>query len=109
MLAGRTQSEIPDAADNVFVSVIANGKVYIAYGSIDPKVQVPACLAIRTSYNNKAEQADDDLRSEKIDRKAYGKLGDLRQKGEDAYKRCFSRMHQSSLPLPKQPGRPRGC
>jgi hypothetical protein len=90
MLAGRTQSDIPDAADNVFVSVIANGKVYIAYGSIDPKVQVPACLAIRTSYNKKAEQADDDLRSEKIDRKAYGKLGDLRQKGEDAYKRCFT-------------------
>jgi hypothetical protein len=97
MLAGRTQSEIPDAADNVFVSVIANGKVYIAYGSIDPKVQVPACLAIRTSYNNKAEQADDDLRSEKIDRKAYGKLGDLRQKGEDAYKRCFTQN------APKQP------
>ena len=90
VLAGRTQSEIPDAADNVFASAMANGKVYIAYGSIDPKVQVPACLAIRTSYNKKAEQADDDLRSEKIDRKAYGKLGDLRQNGEDAYKRCFT-------------------
>ena len=70
---------------------MANGKVYIAYGSIDPKVQVPACLAIRTSYNKKAEQADDDLRSEKIDRKAYDKLGNLRQKGEDEYKRCFIR------------------
>ena len=81
----------------MFVSAIANGKVYIAYGSIDPKVQVPACLAIRTGYNKKAEQADDDLRSGKIDRKAYDKLGDLRQKGEDAYKRCFI---QSA---PKQP------
>jgi hypothetical protein len=90
MLAGRTQSDIPDAADTVFASAMANGKVYIAYGSIDPKVQVPACLAIRTSYNKKAEQADDDHRSEKIDRKAYGKLGDLRQNGEDAYKRCFT-------------------
>jgi hypothetical protein len=28
-LAGRTQSEIPDAADEVFVSALANGKVYI--------------------------------------------------------------------------------
>jgi hypothetical protein len=46
MLAGRTQSDIPNAADNVFVSAIANGKVYVAYGSIDPKVQVPACIAI---------------------------------------------------------------
>jgi hypothetical protein len=90
VLAGRTQSEIPDAADNLFVSAIGNGKVYIAYGSIDPKVQVPACLAIRTSYNKKAEQADDDLRSGKIDRKTYDKLGNLRQKGEDEYKRCFT-------------------
>ena len=97
MLAGRTQSDIPDAADNVFVSAIANGKVYIAYGSIDPKVEVPACLAIRTGYNKKAEQPGDDLRSGKIDRKAYDKLGDLRQKSEDAYKRCFTKN------APKQP------
>ena len=89
MLAGRTQSDIPDAADTVFVSAIANGKVYVTYGSIDPKVQVPACIAIRDSYNKKAEQAEDDLRLKKIDKKSYGKLGDLRQKGEDEYRRCF--------------------
>jgi hypothetical protein len=65
----------------VFVSAIANGKVFVAYGSIDPKVQIPACIAIRASYNKKAEQAEDDLRFEKIDRKAYDKLGNLRQKG----------------------------
>jgi hypothetical protein len=91
MLAGRTQSDIPDAADTVFVSAIANGKVYVAYGSIDPKVQIPACIAIRASYNKKAEQAEDDLRFEKIDRKVYDRLGNLRQKGEDEYKRCFTR------------------
>jgi len=90
MLAGRTQSDIPNAADTVFVSAIANGKVYVAYGSIDPKVQVPAYMAIRASYDKKAEQAEDDLRFEKIDRKAYDKLGNLRQKGEDEYKRCFT-------------------
>ena len=90
MLAGRTQSDIPDAADTVFVSAIANGKVYVAYGSIDPKVQIPACIAIRASYDKKAEQAEDDLRFEKIGRKAYDRLGNLRQKGEDEYKRCFT-------------------
>lgn len=97
MLAGRTQSDIPNAADNVFVSAIANGKVYIAYGAIDPKVQVPACIAIWASYDKKAEQAEDDLRFEKIGRRAYDKLGNLRQKGEDAYKRCFTQN------APKQP------
>jgi hypothetical protein len=90
MLAGRTQSDIPNAADTVFVSAIANGKVYVAYGSIDPKVQIPACIAIRASYDKKAEQAEDDIRFEKIDRKAYDRLGNLRQKGEDEYKRCFT-------------------
>jgi hypothetical protein len=89
-LAGRTQSEIPDAADEVFVSALANGKVYIAYGSIAPKLEVASCLAIRAGYNKKAEDADNKLRSNEIDRKAYDKLGDFRQQGEDAYKRCFT-------------------
>jgi hypothetical protein len=89
MLAARTQSEIPNAADEVFVSALANGKVYIAYGSIDPKVEIAACVAIRSDYNKKAEQADDGLRFKTIDRKAYDRLRDLRQQGEDAYKRCF--------------------
>jgi hypothetical protein len=90
MLAGRTQDALPDAADHVFVSATANGKVYIAYGLIDPPVQAPDCLAIRSDYVKKAEQAADDLQSGKIDRKAYDKLGDIRQKGDDAYKRCFT-------------------
>jgi hypothetical protein len=35
-LAGRTQSDIPNEADEVFVSAEVNGKVYVAYGSIEP-------------------------------------------------------------------------
>jgi len=89
-LAGRTQSEIPDAADEVFVSTLANGKVYLAYGSITPKVEIAACMAIRADYNKKAEDADNKFRFKEIDRKAYDKLGDLRQQGEDSYKRCFA-------------------
>lgn len=90
MLAGRTQDQLPDAADHVFVAAIANGKVYIAYGLIDPPVQVPDCLALRSDYIKQADQADDDLRSGKLARKAYDKLGDIRKKGDDAYKRCFT-------------------
>jgi len=89
-LAGRTQSEIPNEADEVFVSAQANGKVYIAYGSIEPVVQVPACASVRAGFNKRAEQADDKLRSSQIDRKAYDKLGDFRQQGEDAFRRCFT-------------------
>jgi hypothetical protein len=90
ILAGRTQDDIPDAADQVFVSALANGEVYVAYGSIEPEVRIAACTAIRTDYNKRAEQGDDDFRFKKIDKKAYDKLPNLRQQGEDAFKRCFS-------------------
>jgi hypothetical protein len=89
-LAGRTQDAIPDEAGEVFVSAQANGKVYIAYGLIDPKVQVPACVATRADYNKRAELADEKFRLKQISRKAYDKLGDLRQQGEDAFRRCFT-------------------
>jgi hypothetical protein len=89
-LAGRTQSDIPNEADEVFVSAEVNGKVYVAYGSIEPPVQVPACTAVRAGFNKRAEEADDKLRFNQIDRKAYDKLGDFRQQGEDAFRRCFT-------------------
>jgi hypothetical protein len=57
MLAGHTQSEIPDAADHVFVSAISGGKVYVAYGAVEPKVQVNACLPLRADFSDKAEKA----------------------------------------------------
>ena len=59
ILGARTQDALPDAADEVFVAALANGKVYVAYGSINPKVEIPACLAIKKDYNKKAEKAAD--------------------------------------------------
>jgi hypothetical protein len=91
ILAGRTQSDIPDAADQVFVSALADGKVYVAFGSIDPEVKIAECTAIRAGFNKRSEAADDDLRFKKISEKAYDKLGNLRQQGEDAFRRCFTR------------------
>jgi hypothetical protein len=90
ILGARTQDAIPNAADEVYVAALADGKAYIASSTIKPKVQVPACIAIRKSYDKKAEKAADDLQFDRIDRKAYDKLGDFRQQGEDAYKRCFA-------------------
>ncbi len=97
MLAGRTQSEIPDAAEEVFVSALANRRVYIAYGSIEPEVRIPACDTIRADYNKRSEKADDAFRQNHIDKKAYDKLGNLREQGEVAFKRCFTER------APKQP------
>lgn len=89
-LAGRTQDSFPDQADEVFVAALAGGKMYVAYGELEPAVQVPACTAIRTDYNKKADAAAEKLERKQITRAAYDKLGDLRQQGEDAFKRCFT-------------------
>jgi hypothetical protein len=90
MLAGRTQDASPDAADEVFVSAITADKAYVVYGSIEPPVKIAACLTIRADYYKRAEQGDDDFRFKKIDKKAYDRLGKLRQRGEEAYMRCFT-------------------
>jgi hypothetical protein len=90
ILGARTQDAIPNAADEVYVAALANGKAFVASSTIKPKVQIPACIAIRKSYDKKAEKAADDLQFNRIDREAYDKLGDIRQQGEDAYRRCFT-------------------
>ena len=78
ILGGRTQDTAPDEADEVFVSALANGKAYVAYGSIKPKMKIPACMAIKTEANKKAEKAGADFEAKRIDKKTYDKLGDLR-------------------------------
>jgi hypothetical protein len=90
ILGGRTQDTMPDEADEVFVSALANGKAYVAYGSIKPKMKIPACMTIKAEANQKAEKAAADFEAKRIDKKTYDKLGDLRQQGEDAYKKCFT-------------------
>ncbi|WP_157874604.1 hypothetical protein [Streptomyces sp. AcH 505] len=94
MLAARTQSEIPDAADEVFVSALAGDKVYVVYGAIAPPVRIAACSTIRADYNKKAEDANEALQQKRISQKAYDKLGNLIQQGEDAFKRCFAPLAQ---------------
>ena len=89
MLAGRTQSEVPDAADKIFVSAIAGGKVYIAYGSIKPEVRIAACTEIRV-YDKRSTEVFEQFQRKEINQKAYDRSGNLRQKGEDAFKRCFA-------------------
>ena len=89
-LAGRTQSEIPDGADEVFVTALANGKVYVAYSAIEPQVEVAACTKMRADTSKRAAEADEKFRFKEIDKKAYDKLADLRQKAEDVFKRCFT-------------------
>ncbi len=81
MLGAHTQDTIPNAADEVFVAALAGGKVYVAYGSIKPQVQVPACIVIRDDYNKRAEKAAENPRS---------KSTNLQEQGENAFRRCLT-------------------
>ncbi|WP_407169316.1 hypothetical protein [Bradyrhizobium sp. ORS 111] len=89
-LAGRTQDETPDLADEVFVAAQANGKVYIAYSAIEPSVRISACTAIRAGYIKRAEEAEEKFRQKRIDKKTYDKLGKLREQGDEAFRHCFT-------------------
>jgi hypothetical protein len=90
MLGGRTQDAMPNAANEIYVAAIANGKAYVASSTIKPKVQVPGCIAIKSGYEKKAEKAGSNFQSGKLGKKADDKLPDYRQQGEDAYKKCFA-------------------
>jgi len=78
LLGARTQDTAPNAADEVFVSAVANGKVYVAYSSIRPKVEIPACTAIRANVEKTIETAP------------ANRQNALREQGETAFKKCFT-------------------
>ncbi len=89
MLAARTQSDIPQKADEIFVLVAQGDKVFLAYtrefGAIG---SIAACEAIRKDYAQKAIDAgtepglDDDARQKKSD--------EMSGKSDSEFLRCFS-------------------
>jgi hypothetical protein len=107
MLAGRTQSDIPDAADTV-LRLCASP---MARCTSPTDRSIPRCRSRPASpsgrLRQKAEQAEDDLRSRRST-EGYDKLGTCARR-RDEYKRCFTQNAPSSSPLPKQRGRRRNC
>jgi hypothetical protein len=53
-------------------------------------VRIAACTEIRAGYDKRATEASEQFQRKEIGQKAYDRLGNLRQKGEDAFKRCFT-------------------
>lgn len=74
----------------MFVAALASGKVDVTYGSIRPKVEVPACLCDPYRLHQEGREGCRRLQFNRIDRKAHDRLGNLRQQGQDAYNKCFS-------------------
>ena len=58
ILAGRSQDLAPNAPDELFVSVVKDGKVFILNAPLAKKIApIPACDAIKRDYEKKAEDA----------------------------------------------------
>jgi hypothetical protein len=108
-LAGRTQSDIPDAADQVFVSALANGKVYIAYGSVEPKVEIAACIAIRVDANKRAEAADEAFGKSRSTTRPMTGLATSASRAKTPISVVSPSAPRSNHRLSKQQGRRRRC
>ena len=89
MLAARTQSDIPQKADEIFVLVAQGNKVFLAYtkqfGAIG---LIAACETIRKDFAKKASDAanetglSDEARQKKSD--------ELSRKSDSEFLRCFA-------------------
>lgn len=90
-LAGRTQSEVPKAPDELLVTLSRGGRFYMIDAPLAGKMtRIPACAKLRAAAQVKAETL----------RKAYAASGNKDEKlfdqstaaeeeGEQAYSRCY--------------------
>jgi hypothetical protein len=53
-------------------------------------VRIAACTEIRAGYDKRSTEVFEQFQRKEIGQKAYDRSGNLRQKGEDAFKRCFT-------------------
>ena len=86
MLAARTQSDLPSKADEIFVAVSQDGRVFIANTKeLKPVGPIPACDAIRDDLAKKAEAA-----ANSGDAKAQEKADALSAQSETDFSTCFA-------------------
>jgi hypothetical protein len=81
MLAGRTQSEMPDAADEVIVAAVKGERAFVAHAVLEPKLAIAACSRQRSDAEKKAEQMQggDPAAADA-----------LREQAEIEFQRCFA-------------------
>ena len=89
MLAARTQSDIPQKADEIFVLVAQGNKVFLAYtkqfGAVGP---IAACEAIRKDYAKRATDAANETGLS--DEARQTKSDELSGKSDSEFLRCFA-------------------
>jgi hypothetical protein len=91
MLAGRTQSDTPYTADEVFVAAIKGTRAFVGFAPVDPPFGVPACRAAREAAEQKAKAASEAEGNGVRDEAAAKQAEALEQKTEADFRSCFAR------------------
>ena len=92
MLAGRTQSETPYVADEVFVAAIKGGRAFVGFAPVEPAFEVPACRAAREAAERKAKAASEAGGANGGSNEAAAKrAAALEQKTDADFRACFAR------------------
>jgi hypothetical protein len=92
MLAGRTQSETPYVADEVFVAALKSGRAFVGFAPVEPAFAVPACRAAREAAEQKAKAASEAAESSGARDEAAAKRAEaLEQKTDADFRSCFAR------------------
>jgi hypothetical protein len=92
MLAARSQDEAPRAPDEIFVTVMQGGRLFVASAPVRRKfAAVPACDAIRRRQLKAAEAAYDAYAAGGLkDEKQFDRSTSLRRQADTLFLRCFS-------------------
>jgi hypothetical protein len=91
MLNTRTQTDGPRPADNVIVSVLQGGRVYVVSAAAGVTIgPIPKCDAVWQEYEQKAQDAY--AAGAQSDSKAKNRQdgSKVREQGDTAYHRCFA-------------------
>lgn len=90
MLASRTQSEIPNGADEVFVAAIKGERAFIAYQKFAPAIEVASCNDQRAKAAKKLEELSQGVQPEGRAGETFAKkLDAMSGRIEADFKRCF--------------------
>jgi hypothetical protein len=91
MLGTRTQSEVPNGADEVFVAAVKGDRAFIAYQKFAPPIEVASCRTERAKALQELDALAQNPRPEGEAGEVFQKkLNDMSGKTEEDLKRCFS-------------------
>ena len=92
MLAARSQDDNPPTPDEIFVTVVQDGRIYLANAQVQEKFkQIPVCNDVRKEQGKKADNALAAYQAaDKKDEKKMDEFSAMREQADVLFLRCFA-------------------